>query len=425
MDPRDHTAGLLRVTHNVSSLSLGDGTSFMTGHLVVSAAEAASFFSSSFLDSVQISCVSPGASARIIKVLDAIEPRAKGPGGGGIFPGFLGPAQPQGRGATHVLAGVAVVVAGYLPRAQEAIVDMSGSGAGLSPLGATHNVVVQFVPSPDAPWDEVESALRRGSLRLAARLAEAALESSPSEETYLDSITTPKTSGLPRFGIVTNLQTQGPAKDVFLYGTSLSGSMPIFLDPNELEDGAIVSGQFGHPALRNPTYLYQNHPVVNTLRTRDGRDLEFGGLIVCPEPEDMARKELISAVAARLCASLGFDAVIVTKEGGGNADADVAFKMDELERLGIDSVGILAEMSGQDGTGPPIVLQPTLATALVSTGNYDEKVHLDSVEVALGGDWVNFADAPASGELEVPIAAIVAALSPLGWGHLRAVEATR
>jgi glycine reductase len=201
--------------------------------------------------------------------------------------------------------------------------------------------------------------------------------------------------------------------------------MPVFLDPNELEDGAIVSGQFGHPALRNPTYLYQNHPVVNALRTRDGRDLEFGGLIVCPEPEDVARKELISAVAARLCASLGFDAVIVTKEGGGNADADVAFKMDELERLGIESVGILAEMSGQDGTGPPIVLQPTLATALVSTGNYDEKVLLDSVEVALGGDWVNFADAPASGELEIPIAAIVAALSPLGWGHLRAVEATR
>lgn len=44
MDPRDQRAGLLRVTHNVSSLSLGDRTSFVAGHLVVSAAEAASFF---------------------------------------------------------------------------------------------------------------------------------------------------------------------------------------------------------------------------------------------------------------------------------------------------------------------------------------------------------------------------------------------
>jgi glycine reductase len=199
--------------------------------------------------------------------------------------------------------------------------------------------------------------------------------------------------------------------------------MPVFLDPTELEDGAIVSGQFGHPALRNPTYLYQNHPVVNVLRARDGDDLEFRGLIVCPEPEDMARKELVSAVAARLCTVLGFDAVIVTKEGGGNADADVAFKMDELERLGIESVGLFGEMAGKDGTGPPIVLQPSLATGLVSTGNYDERVHLKPVDLALGGDWVTFANAPASGELEVPLAAIVAALSPLGWGNLRAVEA--
>ena len=423
MSRQAKTANLLRAVHRVSSLDFADRTGFHVGHLAVSSMEAVSLFSSPHLDSVHLSCVSPGTSVRIVNVLDAVEPRAKGPGGGGIFPGFLGPAQPQGRGVTHVLQGAAVVVAGHLPRAQEAIIDMSGEGAGLSPLGATHNIVVEFVPSPDAPWAEVELALRRGSLRLAARLAEAALLASPAEEVHLPPMISTRASGLPRLGIITNVQTQGPAKDVFLYGASLSGSMPVFLDPTELEDGAIVSGQFGHPALRNPTYLYQNHPVVNVLRARDGDDLEFRGLIVCPEPEDMARKELVSAVAARLCTVLGFDAVIVTKEGGGNADADVAFKMDELERLGIESVGLFGEMAGKDGTGPPIVLQPSLATGLVSTGNYDERVHLKPVDLALGGDWVTFANAPASGELEVPLAAIVAALSPLGWGNLRAVEA--
>ena len=60
----------------------------------------------------RVSWVSPGDSARIVKVLDAVEPRTKGRGGGGIFPGFLGPAKAQGRGETHVLRGAAVIAAG-------------------------------------------------------------------------------------------------------------------------------------------------------------------------------------------------------------------------------------------------------------------------------------------------------------------------
>ena len=48
----------------------------------------------------------------------------------------------------------------------------------------------------------------------------------------------------------------------------------------------------------------------------------------------MAGKELVSAHAARLCAAAGFDAAVVTKEGAGNADADMALKMDALEDAG-------------------------------------------------------------------------------------------
>ena len=78
-----------------------------------------------------MSWASPGDSARIVKVLDVVEPRTKGPGGGGIFPGWLD-SEPVD-GPTHVLRGAAVVVAGYLPRAQEAVIDMSGPAAPLSP----------------------------------------------------------------------------------------------------------------------------------------------------------------------------------------------------------------------------------------------------------------------------------------------------
>jgi hypothetical protein len=140
--------------------------------------------------------------------------------------------------------------------------------------------------------------------------------------------------------------------------------------------------------------------------------------VLCPEPVGQAAKEMVAAHAARLCRALRLDAAILTKEGGGNADADVALKMDRLEEEGIVAVGIFAEMAGRDGTGPPLVVPPTRATAMVSVGNYDERVLLPACDRALGGDRVALLDRPATDELELPVAAIYCALSPLGWGRL-------
>lgn len=409
---------LSRLVHVVKGVALGEETTWRDGYLQVSPAEAAGIVSRSSpaLAEVRVRCASPGDRARIVKVLDAVEPRTKGPGGGGIFPGFVGPARPQGSGETHVLRGMAVVAAGYLPRAQEGIVDMSGPAASMSPLGSTHNLVVELDPATGASWEEVDVALRRGVLRLAARLAEAALDSPPDEVEELPAAGGPP-AHLPRVGAVTNLQCQGTFKQVFVYGRSFAGSLPTLIDPNELDDGAVVSGQYGHPGLKNPTYLHQNHPVVAALRRRHGQDLSFAGVVLAPEPVEQAAKELISAHTARLCALAGFDAAVVTKEGGGNADADMALAMDALEELGIPAVGLFAEMAGRDGTSPSVVVPPSRATAMVSTGNYDERLHLPAVERALGGDRIELLGLPAVDEIEVPMAAVYCSLSPLGWGR--------
>ncbi len=396
---------------------MGDRTSFADGVLTVAEDEAIALVASPSLASVRVSWVSPGESARIVKVLDAVEPRTKGPGGGAIFPGLLGPVEGAGSGQTHVLRGAAVVAAGYLPRAQEAVVDMSGPAAALSPLGATHNLVVEFEPADGAAWEDVDEALRRGTLALAARLAEAALHAEPDSVEELPPAGT-TADGLPRVGAVTNLQTQGTFKDVFVLGRSFTGQDPVFIDPNQVDDGAVVSGQFGHPSLKNPTYVHQNHPVVNALRARHGRDLSFAGLVVSPEPVNQGQKEEVSKAVARLCAEAGWDAAIVTKEGGGNADADMALKMDALEDLGVTAVGLFAEMAGAEGTGPSVVVPPERATAMVSTGNYDERLTLPAVEVALGGAEVALLGVPATAELDLPTAVVYCSLSPLGWGRL-------
>jgi len=413
--------GLRRLVHEVQSLELGQSTAYEGGLLVVSEEDASTFFRDPALAEVRVGCASPGESARIINPLDAVQPCSKGPGGGGVFPGFVGAALPPGRGETHILRGAAVVAAGHLPRAQEAVIDMSGPVAALSPLAATNNIVVEFERAPDAAWEDVESALRRGVLRLAVHLADAALDAAPDAVEELPDPTAGGPDGRARVGVVTNLQTQGKFKDVFVYGRSLSGGLPTAISPNELDDGAVVSGQYGHPALKNPTYLHQTHPVVAAIR--ESEDMWLAALVLCPEPVEQGAKELVSAHAARLCAALGLDAAIVTKEGGGNADADVALKMDRLDELGITAVGVFAEMAGRDGAGPPLVVPPSRATAMVSAGNYDELVTLPECDRALGGERIALLDLPATDELELPVAAVYGALNPLGWGRVTCSEA--
>ncbi|MFN2504629.1 MAG: glycine/betaine/sarcosine/D-proline family reductase selenoprotein B, partial [Acidimicrobiales bacterium] len=416
---------LTRMVHHVRAVSLGHATSFEDGHLTVAPDDVAACFTSPALASVEVSWVSPGDSARIVKVLDAVEPRTKAAGGGGVFPGFVGPARAAGGGVTHVLRGAAVVAAGYLPRAQEALVDLSGPGAALSPLGSTHNLVVEFVPAPEADWAEVDRALRLGLLKAAVRLADAALDAEPDEVEELPAVAPGARAGqgaLPRVGAITNLQTQGSFKDVYVYGRSFGTSLPTLLDATEVEDGAVVSGQFGHPALKNPTFVHQNHPVLAELRRRDGQDLTFAGLVISPEPVEATQKELTSAHAGTLGAALGWDAAVVTKEGGGNADGDMALKMDALEERGVTAVGIFAEMAGPDGTGPPIVVPPNRATAMVSSGNYDERITLPAVDRALGGERLALLDVPATAEMILPVAVIYGSDSPVGWGRLTCRE---
>ena len=419
MQDADGQPGLRRLVHEVDELALGESTSYDGGRLTVSeAAASAALGDDPAIGTLRLQCVSPGESARIVGVLDAVQPCTKAAGGGGVFPGFVAPAKPPGRGDTHILRGAAVLAAGYLPRAQEAVVDMSGPVAALSPLAATHNLVVEFEPAADAAWEDVEAALRRAVLRLAVHVADAAIEAEPDAVEELPDPSGQAPDGRSRVAVVTNIQTQGKFKDVFVYGRSFGSGLPTFLDPGELDDGAVVSGQYGHPSLKNPTFMHQNHPVVAALRARHGVDVSFAGLVISPEPVDAGQKELVSAHAARVCAAAGWDAAVVTKEGGGNADGDVSLKMDALEDAGIAAVGLFAEMAGADGTGPPIVVPPERATAMVSTGNYDERLVLPAVERALGGDTVALLDQPATDELQLPTAVVYCALSPLGWGHL-------
>jgi sarcosine reductase len=84
----------------------------------------------------------------------------------------------------------------------------------------------------------------------------------------------------------------------------------------------------------------------------------------------------------------------------------------------VAAVGLFAEMAGPDGSGPPVVVAPERATAMVSTGNYDTRLSLPAMERALGGEELALLGVPATSAMELPTAVVLGALSPLGWGRL-------
>jgi hypothetical protein len=55
---------------------------------------------------------------------------------------------------------------------------------------------------------------------------------------------------------------------------------------------------------------------------------------------------------------------------------------------------------------------------MVSTGNYDERITLDAVDKALGGQIVDLNGLDANAEMVLPVAAIYGSLSPIGLGRL-------
>jgi len=410
--------GMLTVReHRVRDIRFGAEPTFRDGILTVAPGAIRVLAADPLIASLQLHIARPGESVRIIRILDAVQPRAKG-GQGVVFPGFLGPATGCGAGETNVLTHCALLSVSGLPRAQEAVIDVAGPGAVLSPLAKDLLLVLEFAPAGGAPWDRYEAAIRLAMLRVAAHLGEVATSAIPDETWHVPRAT--RAIGLPRVGYVYNLQAQGAYKDTFVYGRSAREILPTLITPAEILDGVVVSGNYGHPSLKNSTYAHLTNPVIRELLRRDGHDLAFGGIIVKPEPTTLDGKGLVAECAARLASLLDWQGAVVTKEGGGNADTDLFLVAEYCEQRGIRTVLLMAELAGPDGRTPPLLGSSPQANALVSLGNYEEPVALPAVERVIGGDALTVVDGPVAGSLTTATAAIFAALSPVGLGSLQA-----
>ncbi|MBI1735648.1 MAG: glycine reductase [Candidatus Rokubacteria bacterium] len=384
----------------------------------------------SVLASVEVDLARPGARTRIIHVIDALEPRWKqAPAGAPAFPGFLGPAEVTGTGRTHRLDGVAVLTTGNIPGAEgsqglkEAIVDMTGPAAELTPVGRLVNVVLRFEVAPGIPVPEALHAIRLAGLRVATWLAETTRTLAPAS---VETLTLgPADPALPRVVYIAPMMREGAVHTTFIYGMPVE-SLPLVLHPNEVLDGGVVTADYWIACHRIPTYLYQNEPVVRALYARHGRDVNFVAVLACrslvtSEPE----KRRQAAQVAKVAAMLGADGAVITMSNGGHAYADQMLICQAVERAGIKTVLGVDEYSDTDGSDVPLVIYVPEAEAIVSCGNQEVLIDLPPMERLLGGERFvagnlqekAFTQHPAEA-LTVAIRQLYAATAQVGAGRL-------
>ena len=382
-------------------------------------------------ESIEVDLARPGESVRITPVKDVIEPRVKAMGPGGMFPGVLSAVDTVGSGTTHVLRGAAVVTCGKVVGFQEGIIDMTGLGADYTPFSKTFNLVLTFKPVADLAPHDYENALRLAGLKTAAFLGELGKNIEPCEvvtyETLPITKSVAKYPNLPKVGYVQMLQSQGLLHDTYVYGVDMKQSITTLINPTEIFDGAIISGNCVSACDKNTTYHHQNNPVIIDLFEEHGKTLNFVGMIITNENVYLADKQRSSDWTAKLCEFLGLDGVIVSQEGFGNPDTDLIMNCKKIEAKGIHTVIITDEYAGRDGTSQSLADVDVAANAVVTGGNANEVVTLPKLDRVIG--TLDYVDKIAGGfennmqpdgSIIVEIQAIIGATNELGFNRMSA-----
>ena len=175
---------------------------------------------------------------------------------------------------------------------QEGLIDMTGPGAEFSLFSRKLNVVLVMEPVENLGKHEHEKAVRLAGIKAAHYLALAGIRRPFDEETRYPMATCPELEkacrSLPKVIYVDMVIAQGLLHDNYIYGVNAQGSLPVFLSPTELMDGAIVSGNCAAPCHKNTTYHQQNNPIVEDLLSEHGNTLAFLGVIAMPVRDGLA-----------------------------------------------------------------------------------------------------------------------------------------
>jgi len=344
------------------------------------------------IKSVDINLVYPGEKVRILNILDVIQPRCKIDKTDADFPGFIGKIQTAGSGRTRSLRGVAVLVSNPCTnRKENALLDMAGPIAEMSPYGKMRNVSIAPTIAAGVEERDFENAVKNAGLKTAIYLARGA-EGHPVKEVEVYDLDIPnlhRKSNLPRVACYYQLYSPQfdylAISDPCFYGTDVTHMMPTVVHPNEILDGGVV-GWLSIKAL--DTYSIQNHGVIKELYRHHGKDLIFAG-VVCAvanmEPVARVRSACMSANLVKNV--LGADGVILMKITGGMPHIDLAFTGEECEKLGVKTA-IFTQPLTPFGTLADTILfnAESLDLIITSTATFERTKIPWKAEKFLGGN---------------------------------------
>ncbi len=196
----------------------------------------------------------------------------------------------------------------------------------------------------------------------------------------------PEVRELPGVVYVLQPQTQMEALgyNTLIYGWDGNRMLPTFMHPNEVLDGAVVSGSFMPVSSKISTYQWQNSVTIKKIMEEHGKTLNFLGIIMSNLNVAMDQKQRSAQMVASMASNLGAAGAFVAEEGYGNPDVDFIQVLVELEKVGIKTVGITNECTGRDGASQPLVALDEAADAIVSCGNVSQYLELPPMPTVLG-----------------------------------------
>lgn len=378
----------------VRDIVFGDRLSYQDGVLTIQKEEALEFIKQDDrITEAELYIVKPGDKVRLCPVKEAIEPRVR-PDGRSAFPGYTGDLAPAGRGVTHALKNCSVLVVGrHWGGFQDGLIDMSGEGQKYTLFGQLNNLVLVADTNEEFEKREQQKkndALRRAGHRLAEYVAGCVKELVP-EETEVFELggmikRDAETEKLP--SVVYVMQPQSQMEEMgyndLVYGWDMNHVVPTVMHPNEILDGAMVSGSFMPVSSKWSTYDFQNCPNIKALYREHGKTINFLGVIMSNLNVALEQKERSAQFVAQIANSLGADGAVVAEEGYGNPDADFVACIVALENAGVKTVGVTNECTGRDGQSQPLVTLDEKCDAIVSCGNVSELIELPPMETVLG-----------------------------------------
>ncbi len=407
--------------YHTDSLSWGDSPIWSSGKLVLN---KQTLIDTSLGDlknyELDFEIAQPGDNTRIIHITDAVRP-AKKAGGISAFPGWTAGENQAGRGITFQLENVVVMQTCRFADIQEGIVDMSGAGARYSAFSKMINLVMTVTPlGTHVDKKELAQDLKMMILRAAEYTASLAAEQKGYAEENYELSPMSQEKG-PRVGYTCFIQAQGPLRNVHICGEDCVAMKPRILAPEAILDGALVSGNYIIACQKNPTIFHQENPIIKGLFERDKLALSFGGVIVSTESSSLEGKKENARLIARLARELKLDGILVTQEGGGHADVDLMMTLDECEKSGVKTVILTNEIAGPQGDMPPLVSYSDRADAIITNGNNDEIVSLDSAGHVIGGSDILNGKFSAADGFKTSLGILYTSTNQLGFNSMKTV----